>query len=125
MSNFFKKARTDKVDRYIAPDGENWIELRAELSKAEANRILEHSPSSERDIRGGLSFYEYFYESTIVRWSATDEEGSPIAATVEAYRELEATVARWIDETLTKHLSKTLGSKVEELEGKSNNPQEM
>lgn len=119
MGNFFKKARTDTTTRYFTPDGDDYIDLRAELSKAEANQILSASPTGERDIEGGLAFFEHFFAKTIVGWSFVDEEEHPVPPTIENYRSLEASAARWIDEQLGTHLNKTLGAKVEELEGKS------
>lgn len=119
MSGFFKLARIDETTRYHTPDGDDYIDLRAELSKAEANQILSASPTGERDIEGGLAFFEHFFQKTCVGWSMTDDEGHPVKPTVEAYRSLEASAARWIDEQLGVHLNKTLGARVEDLEGKS------
>lgn len=119
MSGFFKKARSTATIKYFLGEGEDdYIELRSELSKAEANKILANSPTGERDIAAGLAFYEYFFSQTIVSWTYTDEEGDPVAPTVEAYRELRADLAKVIDEKLVTHLGVTLGTKVEELEGK-------
>lgn len=118
MSLSFKPARTDTTIRYTTPDGENFVEYRAELSKAEANRILGVSPTGERDISGGLNFFRYFFGACCTGWSVTDHEGSPMAPTVENYDRLPADVGRWIDEQSGKHLNATLGASVEETEKK-------
>lgn len=120
MSLNFKPARTDLTTTYTEPDGENFVTYRAELSKAEANRILGASPSGERDISGGLNFFRFFFGETAVGWSMTDHEGSPMACTVANYDLLDAGAARWVDEQSGKHLNLILGASVEEQEKKSN-----
>lgn len=119
MSKFFKKARTEEVTRYDAPGGEDWMDFRAEFTKDQSNAILSEAPSGERDLRGGFHFFEVFFRYAIKGWSFTDEEDSPVAPTVENYLQLEAGAARWVDEKIAEHVQKTLGAKVEELEGKS------
>lgn len=114
----FRFANTEDVVRYSDEDGD-YIDLRAELTKAEANKIMGLAPSGERDIEGGLAFLERFFQMTIRGWSMQDEEGNPVLPTVEAYRRLEAGGARQIDEWLGQHLQKTLGNEVEKLEGES------
>lgn len=118
MGRFFRKANREETVRYTTPDGEDWIELRAELSKSEVNEILNRAPSGERDLEGGLRFLEVFFERAMVQWSAEDDNGNPIPPTVEVYRELEAANARWLDDTLGSHLQKIMGHQVDEMEEK-------
>jgi hypothetical protein len=120
MGKFFKTARTQELTRYNAPGDEDWMDFRAEFSKEEANAILSEAPTGERDLRGGFNFFEHFLSFALVAWSFTDDEGSPVAATVANYKSLEASAGRWVDEQIAAHLNLTLGAKVEELEGKSN-----
>ncbi len=118
MGKFFRRANREEVVRYTTPDGDDFIDLRAELTKGEVNRVLQHVPTAERDLAGGLEFLESFFEASIVRWSLTDEEDNPVPPTVDEYRDLEASGARWIDEQLSTHMSKIMGRQVDDAEGK-------
>ena len=118
MGRMFRRANRQETVRYTTPDGEDFIELRSELSKGEVNEILRHAPRGDADVDAGLDFISTFFEKTVVSWSATDEEGNPIPPTVEEYQNLEAGAGQWIDKQLGQHLNKVIGQEVDELEGK-------
>jgi hypothetical protein len=118
MSRFLRRANREETIRYTTPDGEDYVELRAELSKGEVNSILSNAPSGNQDIEGGLAFLELFFERAVVAWSAQDDDGNPILPTVQEYQALEAGAARWLDETLSTHLQEIIGKQVDEAEGK-------
>ena len=121
MSKMFRRANRQETVRYTTPDGEDFIELRAELTKGEVNDILKRAPRGESDVDAGVEFIETFFARTVVSWSATDEEGNPIPPTVEEYRDLEASAGQWIDKQLGQHLNKVIGQEVDALEGKPSN----
>lgn len=119
MGNFFKKANREEVIRFETPDGEDFIEFRASLSKAEANAILSAAPSEQGDIEGGLFFISRYVERAGVRWSFTDENGEPVPLTLENYLDLDAVAARWVDERAGEAMQQTIGKQIEKLEGES------
>ena len=122
MGSFFRRANREDVKRYTTDDGQDYIEFRAELTKGEVNTILQYVPSGERDLAGGLAFLEAFFELAVVRWSMVDPEtGEPVPPSVEEYRNLEATGARWIDEQISTHMGHIMGTTVDEAEGKPSN----
>lgn len=115
---FWKSANRAETIRYTAPDGEDWIDMRAELSKGEVNKLIVASPKGAEDTAGSLSFIEKFATIAIVDWSNTDEKGKSVPFTLDAYYGLGVEAAQWLDKTLSEHLQKTMGAEVEELEGK-------
>src|SRR6478609_3402714 len=117
MSNFFRRANSSETTRYSTPVGEDYITFKAELSKAEANRILAEAPRDGDSLEVAFNFLEKFFDESVVDWSWVDDEGNAIAPSVPMYRELEAGAARWVDEQVGTHLQKTLGRQVEKLEG--------
>ena len=119
MGSFFRKADTEKTDTYTHESGE-WIRVRASLTKAEANDILRRAPTQERDLGAGLAFLEGFLGVVLVGWSFEDEEGNPVAPSIENFRLMEAAGARWIEDRASEHLNKVLGREVEVTEGESN-----
>lgn len=121
MKNIWRKVRIEDTVKYFfeGTDEQEYIELRADITKAEANRLLGNSPTKERDIIGALSFYEYAFTQLVVTWTYRDEENSPIAPTLEAYRALPAETGREIDGFLQERLNKILGVEAEASEGKS------
>jgi hypothetical protein len=117
MGNFFKKANQEEVVRFETPDGEDFIEFRASLSKGEANKLSLNAPRKEGDIEQGITFQEKFFAYNAVRWSFVDEDGEMVPISVEAYNSLDAGAARWIDEQLRTQMQKIFGLNVEKLEG--------
>lgn len=119
MSNFFRRANSSEVTRYSTPDGEDYISFKAELSKAEANRILSHAPRENDSLEKALTFIETFFDEAVVDWSWVDDEGNKIPPSVPMYRELESGAGRWVDDQIGTHIQKTIGRHVEKLEGES------
>jgi len=118
MSRMFRRANRQETVRYTTPDGEDYIELRSELSKGEVNEILKRAPRGDGDVDAGLDFISTFFERAIVSWSALDDEGNPIPPTIDEYLNLEAAAGQWIDTQLAQHLNKVIGREVDEQEGK-------
>jgi len=121
MGNRFKKADRDATETFtFGEDGEDtdFLRVRSSLSKAEANTILRHMPTEQRDLEGYTNLLERLFETVVVGWSM-EEDGKPVEPTVENYREMEAEGAALIDEKLRDVLSTLFGAKTEELEGES------
>lgn len=118
---FFRRANAEDVIRYTTPDGEDWIDLRKEFSKAEVNKIILSSPKANDDLAGSLSFVERFAEMAVVSWSMVDDKGKEVKFTVEEYKKLAAESSQWLDKTLVEHLQKTIGREVEDQEKKPSN----
>lgn len=115
---FFKFANPDEVKRIETPDGEDYLELYVEFSKAQINKVILAAPKGQDDVAGGLNFIERFFEVSVAGWSMTDKDGKPVKPTLDAYRKLHNDAAKWIDEQLAEHLKSTIGKDVEEVEGK-------
>lgn len=120
MGKAFKKADREATTTYNFGEGEDadFLRVRASLSKAEANEILRHMPTEQRDLEGYIKLLERVFEAVVVGWSM-EEKGKPVEPLVENYREMEAEGAALIDEKLRDVLSSMFGSKTEELEGES------
>ena len=121
MGKMFKKAdREATITHTFGEDGEDsdFIRVRSSLSKAEANEILKHMPTEQRDLEGYISLLERLFEKVVVAWSL-EEKGKPVEPTVENYREMEADGAALIDEKLRDTLTNLFGGKTEKLEGES------
>lgn len=119
--SFFRRANESEVERVPTPDGEGFVDLKAEFSKGEVNKIIMNAPKSQDDIAGSLQFIERFAEIAVLDWSMTDEKGNKVPFSIQEYRRLHADAAKWLDQTLAAHLQKTIGKDVEELEGKPAN----
>lgn len=118
MSGFFKRANTEDVVRYETPDGEDWIEMRADFSKGEVNKFAVAFPTEEKDRQGQLTFVERFAEVAVVRWSMLDERGQEVGFSVTEYRRLNSEAGQWVETTLLEHMQRTLGKQGDEAEGK-------
>ena len=115
---FFRVANADEVKRIETPDGEDYIELYMEFSKAQINKVILAAPKGQDDVAGGLNFIERFFEVAVADWSMTDDKGNKVKPTVKVYQSLANDAAKWIDEQLAEHLKLTIGKDVEEVEGK-------
>ena len=121
MGSKFKKADKEAVINHTFGEGEedsDFLRVRASLSKAEANALMKHVPTEARDLEGYTNLLERLFEAVVVAWSM-EEDGEPVAPTVENYREMDAEGAALIDEKLRDVLSGLFGTKTEKLEGES------
>lgn len=119
MGSLFKKAdREATITHTFGDDGENsdYIRLRSSLSKSEANEIIKHVPTEQRDLEGYINLLERLFEIVVVAWSM-EEKGKPVTPSVENYREMDAEGAALIDEKLRDVLSGLFGQRTEKLEG--------
>lgn len=106
-------ANTEEVKRYYMDDeSEDYIELRAEITKKQATSLLKFAPKKEDDLDGGLRFIEKAFNDLIVGWSLD------APANVETYQALDAISAGWVDRTVGNHLRHVLGAEAEQAEGK-------
>jgi hypothetical protein len=115
---FFRRARIHETIRFETPGGEDYVELRAELSKGEINRLFAAAPRNQDDMDAAISFAERFAELAVVDWSMTDENGNKVPFSLEEYHKLAPEPAQWLDKILVEHLQRIVGKEVEELEGK-------
>jgi hypothetical protein len=118
MGNFLRIANEDESRRYFYNDTEEFIDLRAEMSKKSASALLKFAPRKEDDLDGGLRFIAKAFKDLILGWSLTDDEGKAIAPSIEVYDKLDAASAQWIDRTVGNHLRVVLGTEAEEAEKK-------
>jgi predicted transcriptional regulator len=121
MGKLFKKANAEATVTHTfgEEDGADYIRVRSELSKAEANDIIKHIPTEQRDLEGYTTLLERLFEKVVVAWSMEDEKGKPVAPLVENYREMTAEGAALIDEKLRDVLNGLFGARTEQLEGES------
>lgn len=106
-------ANTEETRRYYTEDGEDYLDLRAEITKREATALLKFAPRKEDDLDGGLRFIEKAFADLIVGWSLD------APATAETYQMLDAAGAQWVDRTVGNHLRLVLGAEAQEAEGKA------
>lgn len=118
MSSFFKRVNIDDFDEYTAPNGEDFIRVRKEISKKEMNDLLKSAPASESDRNGIIAFTEKAADLLVVGWSGTDDNGNAIPFDTKVYRELVFPVAQWIEQTLNDHFQKLTASVTEDAEKK-------
>lgn len=124
----WRKADKSLVQEFRTDDGENFLVLRDSLTKIEANHLMEFAPTKEDTAKAAKAagMLEEAFGILVVDWSLTDdvanEDGSTreekVLPTVEAYREIQASDSRWIDETIFEQLQKLMGIEVEDAEGK-------
>ena len=106
-------ANTEEVRRYTMDDGsDDYIELRAEITKKQATDLLRFAPKKEDDLDGGLRFIEKAFNDLIVGWSLDESPN------VQTYQQLDAVSAGWVDRTVGNHLRSVLGAEAEQAEGK-------
>ena len=142
---FLKKVNKKETIRYETEDGEDFIDLRAGLTKGEVNQIMLAAPTQntkpvldddgvplkddmgnpvlvpadpKADMEGGLKFLERFLDVCLTGWSMTDEDGNPVPPSVEAYRELSPEAGAWVDGELNKHIQTVMGRRTADVEGK-------
>lgn len=118
MSKFLRLANTEETKRYTHDNGEDYLDLRAQITKKEANALIKFAPRKDEDLDGGLRFLEKAFGDLIVGWSLEDEEGNPIKPSIQVYEQLESSAASWIDRTVGQHLRGVFGNDAEEAEGK-------
>lgn len=118
MSDFLRLANVEDVKRYQYKDTDEYIELKADLSKKQATELLKFAPRKEDDIAGGLRFIGLAFKHLIMDWSLKDADGNPVNPSMEVYEQLSAAPAQWIDRTVGDHLRQALGVEAEEAEGK-------
>lgn len=118
--SFFQTANTEETIRIYADEEskQDYIEVRAELTKKEFNRLVLMGPKHENDIQGGMSFADKIVETFVVGWSAKDAEGNPIPFDIKTYQGLKASVANWISSEVMAHFNNITKTDVEDLEGK-------
>ena len=121
------KADKSLVQEFRTDDGDNFMVLRDSLTKVEANHLMEFAPTKEDTAKAAKAagMLEEAFAILVVDWSLTEdvtEDGDTreekVLPTVEAYREIQASDSRWIDETIFQQLQKLMGIEVEEAEGK-------
>jgi hypothetical protein len=105
-------ANTEETRRYHFEDSEDYVDLRAEITKREANGLLKFAPRKEDDLDGGLRFIERAFADLIVSWSLDAEPN------VETYNKLDAASASELDRMVGTHLRAVLGTEAEAAEGK-------
>lgn len=119
---FWKFANEDEVERFYTEDGEDWVDLKAELSKKTMNEIISKAPRARDDEEPSnaeqLGFIQEYGKLVTVAWSAIDENGNPIGFSIKTYLELDASAAAWLDKTWSAHLNKQMGGDVDDIEGK-------
>lgn len=119
MGKLFQKVNKDERVRYETDDGEDYIEVRADMTKGEANELYAFAPVGDRDFAGSTQFAEKFIELMLVGWSMTDENGIEVEPTIEEYRNLSVAAGKWIDTKMGDHMRKILGTEAQELEGEA------
>lgn len=94
--------------------GEDWLDVRTELSRKSFNRLLEGMPNREFTEESGLtpqegmSFATSLFKALVVGWSL------PIDPTVENYENLVSEAAQEIDSALVDHFG-TIAPSAEEV----------
>lgn len=111
-------ADVEEIKRYTHDNGEDYLDLRAEITKKEATALLKFAPTKDGDLEGGLRFIGRAFGSLIVGWSVVDKQGEPVLPSKEAYDNLDAAGASWIDRTVGNHLRMVLGVEADQVEGK-------
>lgn len=120
MSNTWRKANREKTQEFRTEDGDNYIVLRDSLTKSEANHLTEFAPSADDPSKNAKAagMLEEAFKVLVIDWSLEEDNGEKILPTIDAYREMEAAPARWVDEQVMKQMSKLMGIEVQETEGK-------
>lgn len=101
---FLRLADLDAVKR-IEHESGDWIDVRANLSKRDINRILTTLPQELLNGTGQVTFQaavgsaEALFAALLVGWSLE------VPATVENYLNLDGEPAAWIDQKLFEHFN--------------------
>lgn len=115
---FFELASNDEKIRIETEDGQDWIEVKADLSKAEFNKLALNGPRNNEDRAGGLSFSETLVQTFVKGWSFTDADGKPVEFSMALYKGMKTQAANWISSKVMDHFSDITSVEVEEAEGK-------
>lgn len=118
---FFELANNEEVIRIETEDGQDWIEVKADLSKAEFNRLALAGPQNPDDRAGGLTFMDKVVETFVRGWSFKDENGNPVEFDMRLYKNLKTQAANWISGKCMEHFNNLTKVEVEEAEGKPEN----
>lgn len=118
---FFELASAEEVVRIETEDGKDFIEVKAELSKAEFNKLAMNGPRNAEDTAGGLNFIDQVVQTLVVDWSFKDADGNPVPFDMKLYRSLKAPAANWISTKVMEHFNTITKVEVEEAEGKQEN----
>lgn len=111
-NSFFSFVSPEDTVRVYTPDGENYIELKANVSKKEFNALVLQGPRDTEDRAGGLSFADKLVDVLVTGWSF-DEPWS-----FKNYQQLNARAANWMSQETIKHFTEITKADVEVLEGK-------
>jgi hypothetical protein len=114
---FLRVSNPQEVRRITTPEGDDWIELKADFSKADVNKMIVRAPKTGDDIKSSLDFIDSFFEIAVVNWSLTDDAGNAVKPSLSVYKSLSNDAAKWVDEQLGEAISSLLGKEAEE-EGK-------
>jgi hypothetical protein len=123
----WKFANEEEVERFYidAEDGEtgeDWVELKAELSKRTMNELISKAPRArdgeDPSNADQLGFIQEYGRLVTIGWSAVDENGNPMGFSIKTYLELEARDAAKLDKIWSTHLAKQMGGDVDDIEGK-------
>lgn len=108
----------DKVAVLRDPaEGEDFVEVRLEISKRDFNRFIAYMPGREVSVETGINATEAvelqkgMFEALVVGWSL------PEPATIAAYESLENEGATAIDTAVAEHFKSMTPSKQEEKVG--------
>lgn len=118
----WKFANEEETERFYLENGEDWVDLKAQLSKKTMNEIIAKAPRPRDDEEPSnaeqLNFIQDYGKLVTVGWSAADENGNAIGFSIKTYLELDATDASQLDKIWSNHLNKQMGGDVEDIEGK-------
>lgn len=114
MSKFFRIVNQQETKRYTTPDGEDWIEVLAELTKSDFNKLVGNAPHEERDIPGALGYADKLVDHFVVSWSMTDDMGKEVPFNIKTYKELPADAGNWISTTVINHFNQLANSETED-----------
>lgn len=99
----FASAATEKIE---LKGGDDWLEVRSDLSKGTFNQLLGAMPNREiaegqgLTLSEGLTFAQALFEALVVGWSASEE------ANLQNYLALSSEAASEVDAALIEHFGK-------------------
>lgn len=105
MSNFLRLADLNATTRIVHDNGEDWIEVRSNLSKKDMDNILRSLPASmvnggtNVDFRDVSEMAHVLFDTLMVGWSIE------APCTFENYQALDSQAAQWVDTKLFEHFS--------------------
>lgn len=98
-----------KETKRITLEGDEYIEVKTDVSKRDFNRLLQVLPSTFTE--DGLTpatmsdFTDFLFDLLVVGWSLVDENGAPVPTTLENYNELSRDAALAVDAALVEHFN--------------------